>query len=156
MSNCGTPPVVFVYADWVARYPEFSGVSSQSAQLYFNEATLYCANRLNPVRTVAALTMLLYMLTAHIAQLNSPTTTAGANSATPPGRLSDASEGSVSASFQNDYPPGSAQWFQQTKYGAAYWQASLPYRLFRYKPASTFPGPASFAQVPWIYPNTGS
>lgn len=147
------PTVTFDYAAWIARYPEFTGVSSGSAQLYFNEATLYCANRLNPVSSVTALSMLLNMLTAHIAQLNSPTTPAGANSGTPPGRLSDVTEGSVSASFQNDYPPGTPQWFQQTKYGAAYWQATLPYRLFRYKPACV--GRASLGQIPWLYPNVG-
>ena len=151
MSGCGAPAVVFNFTNWSTRYPEFASVNPTLAQLYFDEATLYCANHLNPVRTVAALTMLLYMLTSHIAQLNSPTTTSGASSATPPGRLSDATEGSVSASFENDYPPGSAQWFQQTKYGAAYWQASLPYRLFRYKVPCY--GPASLAQVPWLYPN---
>jgi hypothetical protein len=155
MSGPGcVPPVVFNYDNWVARYPEFAAVSSGSAQMYFTEATLYCANNLNVVRQVQALTMMLYMLTAHIAQLNSPTTASGASSATPPGRIGSATQGSVSATFVNDYPPGTAQWYQQTKYGAAYWQASLPYRLSHYKPQSTFgAGPASSGGLPWLYPN---
>jgi hypothetical protein len=155
MSACGTgtPAVQFSYAAWTARYPELAGVSEPSAELYFAEATLYCANRLGPVPTTQALLMLLNMLTAHIAALNSPVTASGQNPLTPPGRLSSVTEGSVSASFTNDYPPGTPQWFQQTKYGAAYWQATLPYRLFRYRP-KTF-GPASLSQVPWLYPNTG-
>jgi hypothetical protein len=157
MSYCPPPPVpavTFDYSAWVARYPEFSAVSSVSAGLYFNEATAYCQNAIGPVPTVALLMTFLNMLTAHIAALNSPVTASGANPSTPPGRISNASEGSVSVAFQNDYPPGSAQWYQQTKYGSAYWQASLPYRLGRYVPPCY--GPASLAQVPWQYPNTGS
>lgn len=153
MSSCGSPAVAFNYAAWVARYPEFTGVSSGAAQLYFNEATLYCANRLNPVADVGTLSALLNMLTAHIAAINSPTTTAGANPSTPPGRLSDVTEGSVSASFQNDYPPGTPQWYQQTKYGSAYWTATAMNRTMRYRP-KTF-GFASRGGVPWLYPNVG-
>lgn len=143
--------VTFNVAAWKLRYPEFTTVDNTLAQLYFDEATLYCRNSLNPVPTIAALTQLLNMLTAHIAALNSPTTAAGLNPATPPGRIGSATEGSVSVDFVNDYPPGSAQWFEQTKYGAAYWQASLPFRLFRYKPITY--GPASLSQIPWLYPN---
>lgn len=145
--------VTFDVAAWKLRYPEFDPVNDGLAQLYFNEATLYCQNRLNPVPNLQTLSMLLNMLTAHIAQINSPTTATGSNSGAPPGRMSDATEGSVRVAFQNDYPPGSAQWFQQTKYGAAYWQAILPYRLFRYKPKTY--GPSSLAQTPWQYPNVG-
>jgi hypothetical protein len=139
------PAVTFSPTAWAARYPEFAAVSSASAQLYFNEATLYCANKLNPVRTIEALTMLLWMVTAHIAQLNSPVTVAGANSGTPTGRISQATEGSVNATFTNDYPPGTPQWWQSTKYGAAYWAASLPYRLFKYKAQRS-----NRDQLPWL------
>jgi Protein of unknown function (DUF4054) len=156
----GPVSVTFDYTSWVLRYPEFAAVSQPLAQLYFNEATIYCANHLNPVRTIAELTTFLNMLTAHIAQLNSPTTTSGSNSGTPPGRISDATEGSVSVSFEFLGTPGSQQWYAQTKYGIAYWQAILPYRLFRYKPLGTFqnvgcaPGLASSGGCPWQYPNT--
>lgn len=151
MNSCA-PAVIFNYSLFITRYPEFQGVPAVTAGMYFSEATLYQANHLNPVRSIDALTMLLYMVTAHIAQINSPVTTAGQNSGTPPGRLSNATEGSVSATFENLYPPGSVQWWQTTKYGAAWWAATLPYRLSYYKPGFTF-GPASRAQVPWLYPN---
>lgn len=146
MSNCGEPAVTFNYANWVLRYPEFAVVPQPLAQLYFDEATIYCRNKLGPVPTIPVLTQLLNMLTSHIAQLNAPGTDPGA----PVGRLSDVTEGSVSASFENDYPPGSAQWFQQTKYGAAYWQATLAFRLFRYKTAPVAGGPASWGGLPWL------
>jgi hypothetical protein len=148
-----TGAVTFDVTTWKLRYPEFTSVNDGLAQLYFNEATLYCANHLNPVRKIETLTTLLNMLTAHIAALNSPTTTAGSNPGTPPGRVGQATEGSVSVTFNFDASPGSEQWYAQTKYGFAYWQAILPYRLFRYKPINY--GPASLAQTPWLYPNVG-
>jgi len=150
----GSPPVTFNYTAWVTRYPEFASVPGNLAQLYFNEATLYCENCLRVVTSVTALTQFLNMLTAHIAALNSPTTPSGASPGTPPGRISSATEGSVTSQFEMDYPPGSAQWFNQTKYGAAFWQAAKAYRLFQFRPYC--PGPASLAQVPWLYSNTGS
>lgn len=82
--------------------------------------------------------MFLNMLTAHIAALN-----ASINGQSPSplvGRISNASEGSVSVGVQMDLAPGSAQWFAQTKYGIAYWQASLQFRSMLY-----FPGPAPVA-----------
>ena len=76
------------------------------------------------------------MITAHIAQLNSGT---AAQAASPlVGRITNATQGSVSVATSGDMgepASGSAAWFQQTKYGAAYWQASMPYRKGgRYNP----------------------
>ncbi len=150
-----TPPVTFVFADWIARYPEFALVDPAAAQLYFDEAQLYCDNSLRVVRTVSVLTMLLYMVTAHIAALNSPITPSGISPVTPPGRVASATEGSVSVSFDvgSEAAPGSKAWFVQTKYGFAFWQATLSYRLSRYFVNCGRPGPASLAQIPWLYPN---
>ena len=143
--------VTFNYNNWVARYPEFTSVSAPAAQMYFDEATIYCANKLGPVQTVEILTTLLNMVTAHIAALNNPVTSGGASPSTPPGRISNASEGSVSATFDYTSEPGSQQWFIQTKYGAAFWQATNVYRRARYRPGicrGIGPG-----QVPWLYGN---
>src|SRR5262249_39927976 len=119
-----------------------------TATLYFNEAQLYCADINNPVGDNTTLLMLLNMLTAHIAALNSPVTPAGANPLTPPGRVSSANEGSVGAQFDagsERAEPGSKAWYYQTKYGAAYWQATLPYRSFRYqRPRRRFRGSRSW------------
>lgn len=130
--------VVFNYSGWIARYPEFSAVSPAAAQQYFNEATLYCRNDGGgPVSNATIQATLLNMLTAHIAALYSqsqgdpnPGTAKDAN--TPVGRISDAAEGSVHVSLQNDMPPGTAQWYNSTKYGASYWAATAVYRGFRY------------------------
>lgn len=127
--------VAFNYASWVARYPELGAcVAPGLAQEYFNEAQLYCNNTPgSPVRDASPggrRDTFLKMLTAHIAALNA---CIGGNPAPPlVGRINSASEGSVSVQAENNYPPGSVQWFQQTKYGAAYWQASAQYRTMAY------------------------
>ena len=51
------------------------------------------------------------------------------------GRITSATEGSVSVSTQFDVPPGSAQWFAQTLYGAEFWTATAAYRTMRYLPS---------------------
>ncbi len=122
---------IFDYPTFIARYPEFSSVTSTLAQAYFNEATLYLANDgSGPVTDPVQQLTLLNMLTAHIAALNS-----GVNGQTPSGivgRISSASEGSVSVSSDMGGVPGTAAWFVQTKYGFNYWQATASFRTFRY------------------------
>ena len=153
MTGASVPAVTFNYAVWVARYPIFSGVSQPLAQSFFDEACLYCVNRLGPVPTTTELSLLLNMLTAHVAWLAGQGTGNPSNGAGPVGRLSDATEGSVSASFQNDYPPGTPQWYQQTQFGAAFWAATAKYRTFRYRSGiRRLPG---WDQIPWLYSNTG-
>jgi hypothetical protein len=130
MASAPTIPATFVVADFLARYPEF--VLLNSAQpailgLYFSEAGLYCRNDGEGlVKDAATLTMFMWMITAHIADMN------GGVNGQPPnqtvGRVSSAGLGSVHVSLEM-HTPGSSAWFTQTKYGAAYWQASLPYRL---------------------------
>jgi hypothetical protein len=130
--------VVFDYTAWSTRYPELANsVAQPLAQQYFNEAQLYCDNSACSVvrddSPGGQRAMLLNMVTAHIAALNAPMN----NEASSPlvGRINSATEGSVSVQTQNDYPPGSVQWYQSTKYGAAYWAATAAYRTLRYIPS---------------------
>lgn len=127
--------VAFNYDAWVARYPELAGsVSPQLAAAYFAEAELYCDNTPGSIVTdESRRSLFLNMLVSHIAQLNAPLN--GQPSQTLVGRISSASQGSVTVSIANDYPPGTVQWFQATKYGAAYWVATSPYRTAKYVPA---------------------
>lgn len=130
-------PTVFDYKTWITRYPELSAVYSEAAQLFFNEATLYCNNGPGTlIKDDGERAIYLNMLTAHIASLNSPSLKgrAGENIV---GRLSYAIEGSVTATFEN-LQPGSASWFVQTKYGAAFWQATAKYRITRMHRARPF------------------
>jgi hypothetical protein len=81
------------------------------------------------VRNLTRRAILLNMLTAHVAYIGGALSAEGMPR--PVGRLSQAGEGSVSAAFEG-VPPGSAQWFQQSQYGAAFWQATSNLRGFRY------------------------
>lgn len=124
--------VSFDFDAWLRRYPEFEDTVTQDlASEFFAEATLYHANDgSGPVRTVAAQSMLLNMVTAHVAQMavgsdNNPPSSAV-------GRVSSATQGSISATLEMEVPPGTAQWWSQTKYGAAYWAATAAYRTARY------------------------
>lgn len=151
--TASTPLVVFDYDVWTGAYPEFKGCSFPQGQNWFNQAGMLCSNNVLNIanRTEGAVSTLLYLLTSHIAWLNAPRDAAGnpASGGQPAsplvGVITDASEGSVSVSVQNDYPPGSAQWFQQTKYGAQYWALTAPYRTARYVPPAYQAGPLN----PW-------
>jgi Protein of unknown function (DUF4054) len=128
---------VFDLATFLARYPEFSSVSASLLQSYFSEAGLYLNNTpCSIVCNVATRLILLNMLTAHIAFLGGALT--ADNQPRPVGRVSQASEGTVSASFEmNSATPGSGAWFAQSQYGAAFWQATTQYRGARYSPQPT-------------------
>ncbi len=137
---------------WVLRYPEFAAVAQDTATGYWNEATLYHANDgSGPVKTEAAQRTLLNMVTAHIAarysqSQGSPVPGAPQDASSIVGRISSASEGSVSVQTENQYPPGSAQWWQTTKYGSDYWNATKPYRTMRYRASpGRFTGSAIYA-----------
>jgi hypothetical protein len=151
----------FDYDAWLALYPEFSNVTEDQADLSFDLATLFLRNDgTGPVCAVSAQLSLLNMLTAHIAFIGYGDSKSGGATGLV-GRISGATEGSVSVQTENQYPPGSAQWFQQTKYGAMFWQATAAFRTFRYRIG---PGVYNglgvgqnvirqrFAAVAWLYP----
>jgi len=133
------PIVTFVYADWAAQYPQFSNVTSAQAQVYFNQATLYLDN--TPTSPLAGdpttLTTLLYLITAHIAQLWTNLATAGgAAQNAPVGRISAATQGSISVQTVYATPASDlAAWFYQTQYGASFWAATTYLRTARYIPS---------------------
>ncbi len=116
-----------------AAYPQFATLLDPQLNNAFAEATLYLANDgSGPVSDVQTQTTLLWLLTAHVAQL-----TYGINGQAPSGlvgRVSGASEGSVSVSTDLGGLPGSAAWFAQTGCGFAFWQATARYRTARYVP----------------------
>lgn len=129
--------VAFDYGAWAARYPELAAsVSQPQAQGYWNEAGLYLDNTASSLVTDDSVggqrATLLNMVTAHIAQLNAYQNGQAASPLV--GRISSATEGSVTVQASMDAQPGSAAWWQQTKYGAAYWAATSHYRTARYRP----------------------
>lgn len=122
--------VVFDPAAFKARYPEFAAVSNATLGAYFTEATLYLSNADNsPVQNITRRAIYLNMLTAHVGYIGGALSADGMPR--PVGRVSQAGEGSVSAAFES-LTPGTAAWFQQSQYGAAFWQATNSLRSFRY------------------------
>ena len=128
----------FNAALFVQRYPEFSGIDDQVLALYFAEAGLYFANDgSGACGDIGRQTLLMNMLTAHVARIANPAGSAlGQPSAGPSGlvgRISSASEGSVSVS--TDMGSGDVPgWFAQTSYGLQFWQATAYLRTARYTP----------------------
>lgn len=141
-----SPPVTFDQATWLAIFPEFTPLTEAQGQSYFNRATAICLNSINnPIwsfdGTGAILQEALYLLTSHIAWLNCPKDANGNPAATGQaasplvGRISDASEGSVSVAVDmgdaNAASPNQA-WYEQTKYGSEYFMLTAPARTARY------------------------
>jgi hypothetical protein len=124
------PSVVFDPVAFKARYPEFSAVSVPLLSAFFTESTLYLSNSASsPVQDLVRRALLLNMLTAHVATLGGALSADGLP--LPVGRVSNGTEGSVSAAFAY-MAPGTHEWFTQTAYGAAFWQATINIRSFRY------------------------
>lgn len=130
---------VFNYAVWAARFPELAATVDQAtATAYFAEATFLLDNTdCSIVQDVGQRLVLLNLITAHIAYLASPAR-AGAV-----GRISDATQGSVSTSLDyGDVSKSEAYWVQ-SPYGAQYWAMTVRYRTMQYRP-----GPRPFLGVP--------
>ncbi len=149
--------VQFSYAAWVAMFPEFAAVSQATAEGYFASACIYHNNKLTgPVCDADAQSYFLNLVTAHLAArysnaAGSPNPGTPQNPNTPVGRISSAGEGTVNASFENNYPAGTAQWWQQTKYGSDYWEATKAYRTAQYRALPTIVVDGLYAGGPLGY-----
>lgn len=123
-----TGVVQFNYTTWSVFYSKLAAkITRELAELIFEMAELYCDNTpCSPVQNLKQRSMLLNMLVAHIAIINY-----GANGNDPSplvGRISQATEGTVSVTAANDYPPGTAQWYQTTTYGSQFYAATGQFR----------------------------
>jgi hypothetical protein len=145
-----TPGVVtFDYALWAQAYPNLAAkADAPLAGTYFARATLYLDN--TPSSRVCDLDQrqaLLFLLTAHIAKLSQMAAAAGDGPGLV-GRISQATQGSVSVSADMPNQPQGAAWYQQTTYGADYWAATAWLRTAIYVPPAR--GPYGFGSLgPW-------
>lgn len=125
---------VFDYALWSASYPELkASVDSTLAGALFRRATLFLNNTDgSPVSDVETRLDLLNLIVAHLASLGG----AGGDGSTSGlvGRVTDATEGSVSVSVDAGPSTSSNAWWLQTTYGFQYWTATASYRTMRYVP----------------------
>lgn len=126
--------VAFDPATFRARYPELAALNDVTLTEYFAEATIYLDNTdASRVDDVTVRAVLFNMLVAHIAALSARAASGGLV-----GRITDATEGSVSVSASIGPESGSSAWFMQTGYGANYWQATARFRTFRYAPGRSY------------------
>lgn len=141
--------VPFDLAAFRVRYPEFASVSDPLLAAYFEEAQIYLNNTgTSPVTRETLRSLLLNMLVAHLAALNSGVNGQGAPSTV--GRMSSATEGSVSVTFDVGASASQAEaWFAQTKYGWGYWQATRAYRTARYLPGRSLAPRYYGGRGPW-------
>src|SRR5579863_5387571 len=141
------PAVNFDYASWISLFPDFVNISEGFASNCFSRASYLCQNNAaSPVVCANAgdttqLQYFLNLLTCHIVWLNAPqinglpNTGSGSTPAAPlVGRISQATEGSVTVAADMPNQPQGAAWYQQTKWGAEYWSASAAYRQGPYIP----------------------
>ncbi len=130
--------VVFDPVAFVLQYPEFAGFTSGSLTNCFNTATLFCNNTdASIVQDIPTRTNLLWLLTAHITKLTLGTND-GAGNIRPPsdivGRIEVAKEGSVDVRSDMGPSSASAAWYNQTRYGAMYFAATVRFRSMQYVP----------------------
>lgn len=127
--------VIFDPAAFKLAYPLFAAVDNSLLTNYFNIATMYLSNTdCSIVQDVNRRQTLLWLLTAHIAYLSGALNPGGVPGLV--GRVSNATEGSVSVATEYPMSPNSA-WFLQTQWGAIFWQATLSLRSFRYRARPT-------------------
>jgi hypothetical protein len=145
--------IQFNYGNWAALFPQFSRLSQAQVTQYWQLATAFVRNDGGgPVNDPNIQTNLLNLVTAHMCALLGPYVQGADGSPGQPGnplvgRISNASEGSVSVAADMPNQPQAAAFWQQSQYGAMFWAISAPFRLMRY-----IPGPVR-NQNPWpIWP----
>jgi hypothetical protein len=119
--------VVLSADNFKAMFPgKFAEATDEVISSYFGRAENLIANEeTSNIRPEAKLEKVLYLCTAHLMTLYED----GRGGAV--GRISSASQGSVSASF--DYPISPTRaWWQQTQYGAELLQATQKVRSFHF------------------------
>lgn len=120
--------VAFDVGEFRGIYPSIK-LTDQQLNNCFSKAEIILNNtNCSPVKDLKERKILLYLLTAHYATLQ--TRIESGNEAV--GRISSATEGSISASFDYGQVPQSAAWYLQTPYGAEYWAMTKKYRSFLY------------------------
>lgn len=131
--------ITFDPAAFLVLFPQFNYLAPATLTAYFDVATTFVRNDgFGPVTSDQMQTQLLNFATAHIVKLFALT----ADGQTPSdivGRINNASQGSVSVGSEMLLPPGSAQWWNQTPFGAAFWLLSAPFRTMRYLPGPQKP-----------------
>lgn len=121
--------VVFDPSEFRLLYPSISATDEQ-LEMYFAMAETFLDNtECSIVKDLDARKTMLYLLVAHIALLSQQ-----AESGNPVvGRISNATEGTVSVGLDYGTMGNNERWYLQTPWGAMYWQMSKKYRSMVYR-----------------------
>ena len=126
--------VVFNLDNFRALYPQFSNVSDTLLPLIFTEAELLFDNtEYSCIQNVDRRELILYMVMAHILYLQYGDAD-GNGGSTLVGRVSSATEGSVSVSSSLDGLGNTSAYWSQSPYGLLFWQATKVCRMPKYYP----------------------
>lgn len=130
--------VVFDIVKFRAMFPQYSNVPDAQLPLLFDQSTDYLNNsEYSLVIDAVKRERLLYLLMAHLAYMRFGDNK-GNGGPGMVGRLSSASEGSVSVSSDAGQVEFRYMWYTQSQYGMDYWQATKVYRMANYYPGSAY------------------
>ena len=122
--------VLFDAAAFRMRYPEMDQAADGQMEMWFTQAESIVNNtECSIVTNLKEREMLLMLLMRHFAALDERAAQSGLV-----GRISSATEGSVSVGAAMGGVSGNAARYMQTPWGASYWQLTTKYRRFRYVP----------------------
>lgn len=121
--------VVFDVAEFRELYPKIVATDAQLEDYFAMAETFLDNTPCSLVKDLADRKRYLYLLVAHIARLMEM-----AESGNPVvGRISSATEGSVSVSLDYGTMGNNERWYLQTPWGAMYWQLTKKYRSAVYR-----------------------
>lgn len=124
-----TGVVEFDVEEFRDLYPSIQATDPQ-LEMYFEMAETFLDNTpCSVVKNLEARKRLLYLLVAHIATLTGQAE-AGNNVV---GRISNATEGTVSIGIDYGTMGNNERWYLQTPWGAMYWQLTKKYRSAVYR-----------------------
>lgn len=146
---------VFDYTKWAAMFPYLAAVPEPVAVGFFSVAELLFANNdCSPLQDADKRLVFLNYIVAHLARLAGYPAAAG-GSAAPDGmvgRVSSATEGTVSISTDYGTVRESQAWWIQTQEGATFWQLTRFLRTATYiAPPPRYFGPARRGLVGGIW-----
>lgn len=121
--------VVFDPDEFRLLYPSITATDEQ-LEMYFAMAETFLDNtECSIVKDLDARKTMLYLLVAHIALLSQQ-----AEKGNPVvGRISNATEGTVSIGLDYGTMGNNERWYLQTPWGAMYWQLTKKYRSMVYR-----------------------
>ena len=120
--------VVFDATEFRGMYPKITASDLQLQSFFYEAEILFNNTSKSCVQDLTKRKILLYMIVAHLATLQAQVDAGNMLV----GRLSSASEGSVSISSDYGVLGSSEKWWVQTPYGAKFWQMTAMFRTSLY------------------------